>query len=115
MPALPGSADTMMQKSAFLKLVALLTLLSGAVNLYSAIKPPLRQLQPLEFAHAPRAFTLLLGLSLIVFSVNIWKRKRRAFQLVLALASLSVVFHVLKHDAPQAIFALVLIALLLSR
>src|SRR6185436_4280288 len=109
-----------MDKSAFIKVVSFLTLLSGAVNLYSAINPPshrpqhlLRQLLPLEFLHFPRSFTLLLGLALIVFSVNLWKRKRRAFQLVLALASLSVLFHLLKRDAEQALFSLLLIALLL--
>ena len=71
------------KKVGFNKFIACLTLLSGAVNLYSAINSSLnqphgllRELLPIKFLHYPRSFTLLIGLALIVSSVNIWRRKR---------------------------------------
>jgi phosphatidylglycerol lysyltransferase len=107
----------------FNKFIACLTLLSGAVNLYSAIDPfitpphgLLRELAPIEFLHYPRSFTLLLGLALITSSVNVWRRKRRAFELTLALASLSLLLQILKQDPPgQFLGPLLLIGLLVWR
>jgi len=110
------------RKYILIKVIALFTLLGGAVNLYSTINSSshaphriLRGLPPLEFLHFPRSFTLLIGLALIVSSVNIWKRKQRVFQVVLALASLAFFFNLLRHDGPwQALFSLLLIVSLLG-
>jgi phosphatidylglycerol lysyltransferase len=111
------------KKVGFNKFIACLTLLSGAVNLYSAINPSLsnprgllRELAPIEFLRHPRSFTLLLGLALIVSSVNIWRRKRRAYHLTLALASLSALSHVFKGDPLELTLGpMLLIALLVWR
>lgn len=84
----------------FLLLVTVVTLLSGILNFSVALHPawlssqPLssassRDWLPLEFFYLPRSFTLLLGFALIVSAVNIWKRKQRAFVIVLALSVLS--------------------------
>jgi phosphatidylglycerol lysyltransferase len=60
---------------------------------------------------------LLIGLALIVSAVNIYRRKRRAWQIVLALACFSTLFHIFKdHHRWHAVFSLALVvALLLAR
>jgi lysylphosphatidylglycerol synthetase-like protein (DUF2156 family) len=83
-------------------LAALITLASGVANLYSALHlpPPMRQgllrnLLPLEFQHFPRSIALLIGLALVVSAINIRKRRRRAFQIVLMLSLASFFIHLL--------------------
>ena len=73
-------------RAALLPLAALITLASGAANLYSALNLPphaqqryLRDLLPLEFQHFPRSVALLIGLAIVVSAVNIRKRRRRAY------------------------------------
>lgn len=114
----------MKRRSIVVSVVALITLGSGLVNLYSVIGPSLpersavlREVFPLEFLHLSRFLTLLIGFALVVSSINIYKRKQRAFQLVLLLSFFSVVFHFTKGlDYEEAIFSLVLlVALLLAR
>ncbi|MEN6602632.1 MAG: phosphatidylglycerol lysyltransferase domain-containing protein [Bryobacteraceae bacterium] len=100
--------------------VALVTLGSGVINLYSVIGPSLRERHallrevfPLEFLHLARFLTLLIGFFLVVSSINIYKRKRRAFVAVLALAAGSIVFHLTKGlDYEEATFSFVLLLFL---
>jgi phosphatidylglycerol lysyltransferase len=99
--------------------VTLVTLGGGLANLYFAVNPPhrphrlLRELLPLEFLHYPRSFTLFIGLALVVSALNVYKRRRRAFRAVLALASLSFVLHLVKgHDYGQALLSLLLVGAL---
>ncbi len=100
----------------FVRMVALITLLNGALNLYAALHPRtqaphgwLRYLAPLEFLHFPRSWTLLIGFVLIVASVNIWQRKRRAWRLVLTLSGFAALLHALKgHNYQEALLSLVL-------
>lgn len=83
------------KSKALIRFAALATFASGAANLYFAANAPhrahgaLQAILPLEFFHYPRSFKLFLGFALIVSAVNIYKRKRRAFQIVLALSALS--------------------------
>ena len=121
-PSARGLSCTVMAKrSSLIRFVALVTLASGVANLYFAIHPQydahgplLHDLAPLEFFHFPRSFTLLIGFALIISAINIYKRKRRAFHLALALSSLSVVAHLLNgRDYEQAALSLVLIGMLL--
>jgi phosphatidylglycerol lysyltransferase len=101
-------------------LVALATLGSGIINLYSVIGPALPHrmrsiaaLFPLEFIHLARFVTLLIGFALVISAINIYKRKRRAYLLVLYISFLSVVFHLTKGlDYEEAIVSLVLLSLL---
>lgn len=100
--------------------VALLTLGSGLLNVYSVVdrgRPErvemLRTLFPLEFVHLSRSLTLLTGFALVVVSLNIYRRKRLALWLVAAAASCSVVFHLAKGlDYEEAILSLTLLAVL---
>lgn len=103
-------------------LVAAVTLGSGLTNLFSVMDDPLiparrnilREFFPMEFLRLSRSFTLLLGLALVVSSLNIYRRKRRAWLVVLLLAGFSAVFHLTKGlDYEEAAFSLLLVAVLL--
>jgi len=114
----------MKRRSILVWIVTLVTLGSGLVNLFSVIGPSLPQRRrlleeifPLEFLHLSRFLTLLIGFALVISSINIYKRKKRAFQIVLLLAGLSVLFHLTKGlDYEEALFSLSLaVVVLLSR
>lgn len=84
-------------------LVALLALASGILNLASVERPfiPVRvaqieSLMPGGFVHLSRFVTMLAGIALIVVSVNIRKRKRRAYNTVFVMLALSCLFHIAK-------------------
>ena len=102
--------------------VALTTLGSGVVNLYSLIGPDLpnrvqilREFFPLEFLHLSRFLTFLVGFALIISSVNIYRRKKRAYQMVVVLSSLSVVFHLAKGlDYEEALCSLALLLVVIA-
>ncbi|HSQ79340.1 MAG TPA: phosphatidylglycerol lysyltransferase domain-containing protein [Candidatus Bathyarchaeia archaeon] len=96
------------------------TLGSGIVNIVSAAGrslpariTALREVFPLEFLHISRFLSLLIGFALAVTSINIFKRKKRAYGLVMALSALSVVFHLTKGlDYEEAALSLGLMAVL---
>src|SRR5262245_33771314 len=100
--------------------VAVATLGSGLINLYSVIGARLphrarwlREVFPLDFIHVSRVLTLLIGFALVVSSVNIYKRKRRAFEVVLVLSALSAAFHLTKGlDYAEAAASLLVFGLL---
>src|SRR5262245_43914218 len=86
-----------------LLVVALITFGSGLMNLYSVIGPALpdrskilRGIFPLEFLHLSRLLTLLTGFALVISSINVYRRKKRAFVAVTILACASVVLHLRK-------------------
>ena len=91
----------------------LATLGSGLANLFSVVGPSfaprhriLREFFPLEFLHVSRSITLLIGFALVISSINIYRRKKRAYYAVLALSGLSVVFHLTKGlDFEEAAFS----------
>lgn len=110
-------------RAAAVWMVFAVTLGSGLVNLYSVMDNPLlperarilREVFPLEFLRLSRSFTLLIGFALVISSINIYKRKRRAWKLVLALAGFSLVFHLTKGlDYEEATFSAVLLAVLIA-
>lgn len=99
--------------------LAAITLGSGLLNLFSVMGGPshsrlLAEIFPLEFIRLSRTFTLLIGFALIISSINIYKRKARAWWIVLALSSFSTVFHLTRGlDYQEALFSLALVILLL--
>jgi phosphatidylglycerol lysyltransferase len=105
-------------------IIALITLGSGLLNVYSVIGPSLperhailRTVFPLEFVHLSRFATLLLGFTLVILSINIYRRKKRAIVAAMVLSVLSVVFHLTKGlDYEEAFFSLLLLlALVVTR
>jgi phosphatidylglycerol lysyltransferase len=68
---------------------------------------------PMEFLHISRFAALVIGFSMIVSSVGIFRRKRRALYYVAALSALSVVFHLTKGlDYEEAAVSLLLLLFL---
>lgn len=102
-------------------IVTLVTLGSGLLNLLSVIGPSLRERRallrevfPLEFLHISRFLTLLIGFGLLILSLNIARRKKRAYELAFLLASFSVLTHLTKGlDYEEALFSLAFLGLLL--
>lgn len=100
-------------------LVAIITLGSGLLNLFSVMGGPthpkiLDEFFPLEFIHLSRTFTLLIGFALVISSLNIFARKKRAWTIVLGLSSFSIVFHLTKGlDYEEAMLSVVVVAVLL--
>ena len=102
--------------------IAVTTLASGLLNLYSLIQPPLSarlallyQIFPFEVVQLSRFLTLVLGFALVISSFNVFRRKRRALQAVAVLAVLSIVFHLTKGvDYEEASLSFVLLVLLVG-
>ncbi len=106
-----------------LGLAAALCLGSGVVNLYSVLGGPalparaalIARIFPIAFVHVSRFAAVLAGLGLIVLSINVWRRKRRAYKLGMVLALGSAAFHLTKGlDYEEAAVAVGLAALLWS-
>ena len=99
--------------------VSAITLGSGLLNLLSVMGGPsqsrlLAEIFPIEFIQLSRSLTLLTGFVLTVSSLNIYKCKKRAWNIVLALSALSTVFHLIRRsDYREAAFSLALVVLLL--
>lgn len=99
---------------------ALATFGSGVINLVSLMTPALphraavlKSIFPLEFLTVSRFATLVLGFALIVSSLNIYKRKRRALYVAAALSIASIMFHLFKGiDYEEALCSLALLGLL---
>ncbi len=99
--------------------VAAVTLGSGVLNLVSVMGGPshprvLAEVFPIEFIRLSRTLTILIGFALIVSSLNIYKRKRRAWAAVLSLSLLSTLFHLTRGlDYAEALCSFGLMVLLL--
>jgi len=90
-PSLRGIANSL--RAELVPMAAVITLASGAANLYSAPIPApstqrghLRSLPPMEFRHLTSSVALLIGLALVFSAINIRMRRRRAFRIVLTLS-----------------------------
>jgi len=102
-------------------IIALLVLSGGLMNIFLLIKYTLTghraillEIFPLEFLHLSKLLTLLIGVSLVISSINIYKRKKRAFQTVVILSFLSVIFHLTKGlDYDQALYSSALMGMLI--
>jgi phosphatidylglycerol lysyltransferase len=114
-----GSAKFRVSRSA---LLALIVLGSGLVNLYSVAGRALperaailREVFPLVFIHLSRFLALLTGFALVFLSLNIYKKKRRAFRITLLLSILSIFFYLTKGlNYEEAILSVILVVLLWS-
>ena len=102
--------------------LAAVTLGSGILNLIAVVggasQPKLLVMAfPVEFSRLSRTLTILVGFALIVSSLNIWKRKKRAWAVVLALTSFSTIFHLTKelNYGEAALSFILLLLLLLAR
>ena len=117
-------ARTRGQRLFVIVFLSLITFASGLLNLLSTLTrfaplrtKPLVDLFPLELLHVPRLLTVLTGFALTMSSVNILRRKHRAFVLVSILAAASVVLHLARggHGEEAALSALLVLLLLAAR
>ncbi len=90
----------MRRSSILVPLLALVTLTAGLVNLFSLHAPPLPERLtrlepdvPLGFVDVSHYAALLSGFVLVIASVPILRRKRRALWLVLGLALVTIAIH----------------------
>jgi phosphatidylglycerol lysyltransferase len=112
----------MTRRSPLVSITAAATFGSGLINLYSLIGRALprrvgllRSIFPLEFLHISRFLMLVVGFALVVSALNVYRRKERAFYVVVALSALSIVFHLTKGiDYEEAFFSVVLLLLLFA-
>lgn len=111
------------KRPAYLWVALFLCLGSGFVNLHSVLGGPavperarwIARFFPIEFVHVSRFAAMLAGLALVILSLNIWRRKRRAYHLALAAALGSVFFHLTKGlDYEEALFAAALASVLFA-
>ena len=100
--------------------VAAVTLGSGILNLFSIMGGPsprtilLREVFPLEFVRLSRTLTMLIGFALIMSSINIYRRKWRAWAIVLTLSVFSAIFQLIRglhYEEATMSFALFIILL----
>jgi len=105
------------KRNAIVLLFALVTLGSGITNLWSVMGGPglpqrlrlLLEIFPVEFVHFSRFATLLTGFGLVVSSVNILKRKRRAWWIVIVVSLVSALANFSKGlDYEEATLSLIL-------
>ena len=85
------------------RMAAVSTALIGAMNIFSAITPPLadrlafiEQFTPLEVEAGGRLITALAGFALLLLGQQLWRRKRVAWLLTLIILILSAISHLLK-------------------
>ena len=96
--------------------LAVMTLGSGILNLISVMggcsqSRALAPIFPLAFHSLSRTLSTLIGLALIVLSVGIYERKKRAWGIVLAVSWISTIFHFIR--GPNQKVALLSFALFL--
>ena len=101
--------------------VAGLVVGNGILNVLSLMGGPLstaepdwlRGLFPLDFVGLARSLTLLSGFALILAALHLWAEKRRAWQVSIALASASVLFHLTRSwDVKEAVCSAAMVTLL---
>ncbi len=107
-------------KKWIVRLVAAITLASGALDLYSLMGSPLPgraqivfEESPLGFFHLARFVTLLIGFALVISSANLWRRKKRAWQAVVLLTVVAAAIHLARGlDYRELSLSAVLLGLL---
>ncbi len=104
------------------RIVAILTALMGIVNLLSAVTPSLmsrlkiiESYLPLMVSRGGHLTAALGGFALLSLSVGLWRRKRNAWILTLAVLVISTISHILKGlDYEEALLGLGLAIWLLT-
>ncbi len=115
----PNILTAQRQRLLIATLVSIITLGSGLLNLFSVMGGPshpkiLNEIFPLEFIRLSRTLTLLIGFALVISSLNVFARKKRAWVIVLGLSSFSILFHLTKGlNYEEALWSLVLVVVLL--
>src|SRR5512136_235532 len=85
------------------RIVALLAAGMGAINLFSALTPALRERLaliettfPLEVRHGGRMTAALAGFALFLLASSLWRRKRTGWLITVILLAVSGISHLIK-------------------
>lgn len=104
--------------------LSLVTLGSGLINIFSVIGPVpvesnflLQKVFPLQYLEFSKFTTLFLGFALILSSINIFRYKKRAFDIVFALCGVSLILQLLEgfHITNTAAYLTVMTILFFTR
>jgi lysyl-tRNA synthetase, class II len=92
---------------------ALLTALVGLSDIFAILRPDLQSklhkyLVPGILSNVTRTADVLIGLLLLLLAHGLRRRKRRAWQAVVALSAFDIAIHFTRHRIPTAIVAIVL-------
>ncbi len=109
-----GAEERSISESWFVRLIAILTALMGAVNVLSALAPSMRDriallqvYSPLGVRHGGRLTAVLAGFALIVLAQGLWRRKRVAWIGTLVVLLVSAASHLIKGiDYEETLMAL---------
>ncbi|MDX1687200.1 MAG: phosphatidylglycerol lysyltransferase domain-containing protein [Candidatus Promineifilaceae bacterium] len=107
----------MKRETLLIWLITLVTLFSGFFNLISLIRPfsPAPAFIDLPLVATSRLLTLLVGLALVVSAVNVYRRRRLAYYLVLGLAVVAALAQVSARPDLIGLVGPLLLLLLLAR
>lgn len=102
---------------------ALITFVTGMVNLISAVQPALldrlallREIIPLEVRYGSRLASAFAGFALLLLASSLWRRKRLAWILTVSVLSVSILSHLIKgldFEEASLSFGLLVMMLLL--
>jgi phosphatidylglycerol lysyltransferase len=105
------------------RIVSLLTVGMGTVNLISAVLPALNERLviienyiPLEVRHGSRLTSALAGFALFLLASSLWRRKRIGWLLTVILLIVSIITHLMKgldYEETSLAFGLAILLLLL--
>jgi len=117
-----GGRERSLAEAWGVRLVALLTALMGVVNLLSTVTPSLmsrlkivESYLPLMVSRGGHLTAALAGFALMSLSIGLWRRKRNAWILTLAVLLVSALSHIVKGlDYEEALLGLGLAVWLLS-
>lgn len=106
----------MKRETLLIWLVTLVTLLSGFFSLLSLIRPglPAPAFIDLPLVSASRLLTLLVGLALVVSAVNVYRRRRLAYYVVLGLATAATLAQLSGRPDPVGLVGPLLLLILLA-
>jgi len=105
------------------RITALAAVAMGLINIISAVQPALQNriaminaFIPLEVRHGGRIVSALAGFALILLAGNLWRRKRTAWIVTVALLAVTFTSHLIKgldfEEASVSIALLILLVLL---
>lgn len=117
-----GGRGRTLAESGQARLASVLTALMGLINVLSAVHPALltpiaalAELSPIAMRESGRVTAVFTGFMLLLLARGLWRYKRAAWWLTLAILSVAIVAHLLQGDTTALTLAVFLVIYLLSQ
>ncbi len=117
-----GGRGRTLAESGQARLAAVLTALMGVVNVLSAVQPALlepvaalAELSPIAMRESGRVTAVFTGFMLLLLARGLWRHKRAAWWLTLAILSVAMVGHLLQDDIAALTLTILLVIYLISQ